>query len=475
VTLPGRSTNILDEEASTSTPSGTDALGVAALAHKGPTDKPVEVRDMTRLVNTFGPEQTYSTLHTYARAFFSHGGARLIVSRYVGATPVKATLALAASSGTSLYVDAVTAGEWGNGASGGLTAEVIAADAARILIIKYGGVEVERSAALTTQAAFVTAFANSSYVRVRVGGGTGLPVVAASASLAGGDTDLTHATDTEAAAALNRIDGDFGCMQVALVDRTSDTAHQALAAHVAAYMGRRFALQDATLGQSVGTLETAATAAAPGDARRFVQLWAPQSPLVEGSVQGTTTAVQSSAVVAGLLARIDRTYGPSQPPIGDLGVTDALSVVVEYGDADRETLNDTGVNVMKTEDRVIKLYSARTLASTVTDQQWVQSSRSREVMRLYSLLDPIQRAHFGRRVDPLGIETGGLARDLEGVLLREWQSGALDGATAEDAYSIQITVDRSDPVTATVTTDISVSTDRFAERLVLNFNHRLGA
>jgi len=475
VTLPGPVLNIVDEPSRPIDLTDTGTLHVVATAHYGSTTAPVESRSMTQLIANHGPAQTYSGLHNYARAFFAAGGSRLNVQRYVGPAAANATLALAGTSGTTLNVTAISPGEWGNGASGGLSATVTDSAGARVLVISYGGVEVERTPAFTTQADFVAWGATSKWVRVTAGAGSGVPTAVAITALASGASDIASAGSSQAIAALAKIDDSYGPGQVAIVDRTTDADHVALAAHALAF--NRFALLDATPGLAVSSLVSAA-AAVTGAGKRVAQLWAQQAA-VAGATPGSRVTVPWSAVQAGLYAKNDRTFGPQQPSAGEAGQADMVyALSTEYTiKSDRETLNDAGVNIARTVGGIIRAYSNRTLASPTLEKPWLPASSTRELMRIVALAQPILEHYVHVPIDGEGVTVASVERDLTGMLLDEWRAPrrALYGDAAADAFAVTVTATVSDPADAKITASVWVVTTRGAERVLLNLTHRLEA
>ena len=465
---PDATITVVDEPELTVDPTDTGVHHLVATAYRALSTGPRAVSSNTELARVFGPEQTYSALHKYARAFFAFGGASLVVSRAVGDAATTATRAVPGSVGTSLYVDAISPGDWGND----LSVQIIDSSGSKILAVFDGTEEVERTAAFSTQAQFRDWSQTSEYVRVRVGAGTTLPAVLAKTALTGGEDDVAAVDDDNLIAALDALTEEFGVGQVSVLGSTSTTVQQAVADHADAF--NRHGLLDATAGLSVSALVAAANAVT-GDGARSVELWAQQATIA-GSVQGSQIRVPWSAVQAGLIAKTDRQYGPSQPAAGRFALApDVLFLSTEYTSKDdRDTLSEAGVNIARTVDGVVQPYDNKTLASPSTEAQWVQASRSREVMRLKAQLLPVLKAHQFARIDGQGVETGNVIRDLEGVLLGEWQNGALFGAVAADAFGVSVTVDTdTDASSATVNADVWVRTSPYGATINLNLTHRL--
>lgn len=467
---PGPTITVVNEPALPADLTDTGALSVVATPSRALGAGPVECRNVTQVATSFGARTTATGLHDYARAFFNSGGSRLIVTRVSASDAVTATKAIPGSVGTSLYCDAISPGAWGND----LSVQIIDSSGSKIAAIFDGTTEVERTPAFDTQAAFRDwAVVNSDYVRFRVGAGTTVPAVLAKSSLSTG-SDGSAIASSDVISAITTASTPEGTGQIACVDYPSGsrtTINQKLSD--VADSSNRHALLDATVGLSISSLVS--EYAAVTGSKRNVEYWA-QQLIVPGPTQGSTSTVPASAVIAGLIAATDRQYGPSHPAAGKRAIADYVTALsTEYTDVDdRETLNDAGVNIMRTITGTIRPYSARTGADPDTDGQWVQASRSREVMRLKALLKPVLEDHEFNRIDGQGVELEGVTRDLEGVLIGEWQQGALYGATQADAFTLAVSVELDeDPATATVTADVAVTTSRFGEVYNLNLTHRL--
>jgi len=147
---------------------------------------------------------------------------------------------------------------------------------------------------------------------------------------------------------------------------------------------------------------------------------------------GSLRTVPPSGHVAGIFARVSLRVGPHSPPANEVleGVKDLAARV---GDSDHGHLNTIGLNVIRAvEGRDIRIAGARTVSS---DAGW----RYVNVRRLVTMIEETieeqtQWTCFEPGNDALRHDVD---RVLRSFLDDLWQKGFLEGATAEDAYSVQ--------------------------------------
>ena len=146
---------------------------------------------------------------------------------------------------------------------------------------------------------------------------------------------------------------------------------------------------------------------------------------------GEVRAVPPSGHIMGIYARVSLDPGVYKPPAGER-IEDARDVARLVNEAEHGTLNSLGINVIKPyEGRGILAMGARTMSS---DREW----RFVNVRRLVTMIEEsieeqLQWAVF----EP---HTQGLRRDVDravrGLLTNLWQQGMLDGADADEAFSV---------------------------------------
>ncbi|MEV6304243.1 phage tail sheath C-terminal domain-containing protein [Actinoplanes sp. NPDC051861] len=147
---------------------------------------------------------------------------------------------------------------------------------------------------------------------------------------------------------------------------------------------------------------------------------------------GELRDVPPSGHVAGVFARTDLRDGVHRAPANEI-VEGAYDVTVPVGDSEHGELNDRAVNVIRQwHARGLRVAGARTMSAR---PQW----RYVNVRRLLSAIEEAVDEQTQWAVfEP---NAAGLWRDLDRVvraLLDDlWRRGALDGATAEEAYFVR--------------------------------------
>lgn len=432
---PGISVKSRASQPSSGTPTDTGIWFVAGLAAKGPTDRAREVNNMAEFVRHYGSRQTWAILYDAVETFFAEGGSRAVVARVVGPAATQSTLALLTGASPSLAVDAIGLGP------SALSVQVIAgtANAAnRVLVIFESGVEVGRSYELTSVTEAVTWSQTSDYVRVRATGAA-LPDVLAATALGAAVDDRAAITDTHRAAILARFTKGFGPGQVSFPGATTPAMHAALVAHAAA--NSRVGILDAPDTAVLGTLTGAADSARALVTADEYDQGAAFAPwvIVPGVVRGTTRTVPPSAAVAGLIAYNDgRGVSPNAPSAGPrngrfryvLNVTQP-----DFTDPDRQTLNEKGVNLLRPLPDGPTLYGYRSLGTATS--AWRSFGASRVRMQVTALASAIASNFMFSQIDGRGLVVGEFHGALTGMLTDLWRSGALYGATPDEAFRVE--------------------------------------
>ena len=144
--------------------------------------------------------------------------------------------------------------------------------------------------------------------------------------------------------------------------------------------------------------------------------------------------VPPSGHVAGIFARVDSDRGVHKAPANELvmGITGLTQNInrIEQGQ-----YNDRGINAIRSfKDRGVRVWGARTLA-TASDPSWKYINvRRLFIMIEQSIMLGSQWAVFEPNDHTLWKK---LTRDVRSYLMRVWRSGALFGATAEEAFYVK--------------------------------------
>jgi hypothetical protein len=448
MTLPGA--RVIRRESTTPRTAPTDS-GVwmaAGLSQRGRIDRPVEVRSLDEFVRKFGIRVSYSILYDCVEAFFREGGRRCLVSRVVGPAAAKATLTLSDSGAVAtLRVDANGPGDWANGSTGGLKVAVTIPVAGSFqLSIQLNGVEVEKSPVFVDKvAAIAWADRFSNYVILVDLGGTNDPNALAATNLAGGTDDRGSITDTHWQAALDRISTDFGPGQISFPGRTTSVAHAALGIHARQY--NRVALLDAPdvttkaalISAHDGYLTQLALGADALNAQRNSAMFGPwlKAP---GIALGSLRDIPPSPVVAGLMARSDG-FGntPNVPAAGENGrCLFAVDVKASFIDADREDLNNAGVNIFRIIYGDVRLYGYRTLTDPTSDPNYINLGNARLYMHVTALANEVAERYVFDQIDGRGIKINQYGGDLTGMLAPIYEKGSLYGSTPQEAFNVDV-------------------------------------
>ena len=279
----------------------------------------------------------------------------------------------------------------------------------------------------------------------RVGGGSGLPTVAAAANLASGADDRGSITQTHVTAALALFPKELGPGQVVSPDWNTSSAHLALAAHAAAT--NRWAVGDYADVTSSATLLTAAAAVSGGanaDRLFTVGPW----ETIPGSASGSSgRSVPASAHYCGACAVVDASDGPNQAPAADFGIARyASDVKATFTAAEKDDLNSAGVNLVVREYGQVKVMGNRTQATPAADGQpqspelWASNGRYR--MSLQARAEAVGRPYVQARITKHTIDN--FQSDLVALLNSDYVNGDLYGDPLDDRPATAFNVDISD-------------------------------
>jgi uncharacterized protein len=235
-------------------------------------------------------------------------------------------------------------------------------------------------------------------------------------------------------------------------------------------MGDRFAIldgaQDPTPLKSGGALQTqrAALLSVNGFAGLYWPWIAIADPTAAPGVQATVT-VAPSGHIAGVMSRCDATVGVHLAPANQL-VRGAVALDYTLNDTEQGQLNHSNINAIRTFPGSPPLvWGARTLTNGT---QWQYVNVRRLVSYIEdSLIQGLRWAVFAPNNTALW---KGLERSITEFLTRIWEAGALFGATAKDAFYVQINEELNPPAVrdlGEVIVEIGLAVTRPAEYVVL--------
>jgi phage tail sheath protein FI len=266
--------------------------------------------------------------------------------------------------------------------------------------------------------------------------------------------------------ALGDFTAEYGPGQVSIPGQTSSTVGLGLLAH--AEDRGRTALVDLADSGTASTLVTAADALRTNG--RWGAAFAPWAT-IPGIAGGTTRTVPYSAIQAGLIARSDAVgNSPNVAVANQLGKARYATGLTQdaWTEAEREDLNDAGVNVARVIGGVVTTYGYRSLANPVTDALWVQYSGSREVAYIAARAGAVADTFVFSQLDGRGLTIAEFGGQLRAICAEEYDRGALYGETFEDAAEVDVGAGVN--TTATIAAGelhavISVRVSPFAERV----------
>jgi len=144
--------------------------------------------------------------------------------------------------------------------------------------------------------------------------------------------------------------------------------------------------------------------------------------------------VPPSGHLCGIMARVDGERGVHKAPANEL-VMGISGLSQNINKLEQGQYNDRGINVIREfKDRGIRVWGARTLA-TKSDPSWKYINvRRLFIMIEQSIMLGSQWSVFEPNDQTLWKK---LSRDVRSYLMRVWRSGALFGATAEEAFYVK--------------------------------------
>jgi phage tail sheath protein FI len=150
-----------------------------------------------------------------------------------------------------------------------------------------------------------------------------------------------------------------------------------------------------------------------------------------------------SGYVAGIYARTDFQRGVHKAPANEI-VRGALDVTRPITKADQAVINPAGVNALRFFSREgVKLYGARTLAASSSENRYVPVRRLTTLIRLsiergtgWVVFEPNDRFLWTK-----------IKRDVTSFLTILWRQGALMGATAGEAFFVKCDRETNQPET----------------------------
>jgi hypothetical protein len=430
---PGVEVNVVDAAPPRSAPVSIDTWFVIGTTENGP-DTPVLVRSFSEYTSKFGGRTGYTTSYDSMETFFRDGGSRVYFQRVFGVAPTKGFLVLKDTAVADvLRVEAKNAGSWSSGIRIAVT--IPSAGLFQIAVSNTAGV-LETSPEFTAKQDAIDWSSLSDYVNVISAGPSALdPAPIAATALSAGTDDIATATDPNWVTALNKLTIELGAGQVSAPGRTSSAIQKALLQH--AYDMNRVAILDSAYAAvpSKSTLLAQADGLRDDPNARYGALFAPWAE-VPGIVSGTIRLVPYSAVQAALMARQTNANVPAAGKNGESRY--AIGVVGGFTDPDREELNEGGVDIAREMFGGVRTYGYRTLADPAKLKGWIGLNNVRLVMEIKAKSYAIAEDFTFHQIDGEGIVFEKFAGQLTGMLVPYFDSGALYGTAADEAFFVDV-------------------------------------
>jgi phage tail sheath protein FI len=192
---------------------------------------------------------------------------------------------------------------------------------------------------------------------------------------------------------------------------------------------------------------------------------------VPGELPGSEEEVAPSGHVAGVYARVDQERGVHKAPANEVlrGVTGVSTPVSRIAQG---ALNVAGVNVIRPFGTSMTIWGARTLAKA--QPEYITSRRMLIYLR-GSIEAGLQWVVFEPNAMPLWAR---IERNVRAFLTTVWATGALFGATPQEAFYVRCNSDTNKPEDidlGRVTTEVGVALVKPAEFVVFRISQLSGA
>jgi phage tail sheath protein FI len=184
-----------------------------------------------------------------------------------------------------------------------------------------------------------------------------------------------------------------------------------------------------------------------------------------------------SGYMAGLYARTDARRGVWKAPAGtEANVGGALGLVREISDAEQDTLNPVGANVIRAFPASgIVVWGARTLATQSNPEYRYISIRRTAIFLEQSIYRGIQWAVFEPNDETLWAS---LRLNIGAFMMLQFQAGAFQGKSASDAFFVRCdskTTTQADVDAGRVNIHVGFAPLKPAEFVVLKLSQKAGA
>lgn len=442
---------------------GTAVAAFVGLAEKGPFNEPRHVTNWGQFTATFGEFLEGSYLAHAVYGYFLNGGGSCYVVRVGadGAQPVARVEVPSIESGKPAFrVNAREPGTAGNDISVDITEPSEPGEGVFKLVVKQAGKPVETFDNVTTgrgkQNVQTVVKTQSKLITIEEVGAIVQPATASSIALSGGgaavparvtpDDYVGSSADRTGFAGLEAVDEVtmlavpdlMAVYEQGIIDLEGVQAVQlAMIAHYE-LMGDRVAVLDAPPGLNAQQVKEWRVDKAGYDSKYATLYW----PWIKvfDPPSGQAKFVPPGGHMAGVWARSDDQRGVHKAPANEV-VRGAIALELQVTKGEHDELNPSGINVIRSfPGRGIRVWGARTLSS---DPAW----RYLNVRRLFnyveeSVLEGTQWVVFEPNDMALWER---VKRTVGSFLLGVWRTGALFGATPQEAFYVKCDAETNPP------------------------------
>jgi phage tail sheath protein FI len=457
---------------------GTSTAAFIGVAGKGAIAEATRITNLTTFAQQFVPEgpldPANANLVRGVRGFFENGGTTAYVTR-IGVTAARAGAQLTGGDPEHpvLKVTARRPGIRGNQ----ITVEVQRpddaddADDATFTLVVNGPAENQQEtfeglSMDPSDLAFVGSVLRDAEVEAtptHPAERTPPAATESAVALAGGADESPAENDTAWDVALAALAKEDEVSLVCAPGITEPRLQQKIIDHCESVTRDRFAILDARSGADVDVDDVLAQA---GQRSSYAAIYHPWLTIPDPDRRDETLSIPPSGHVAGVFARVDGQRGVHKAPANEQ-INGVVGLHQQIDDTDHGRLNDGGVNVLRVfpgRSRPL-IWGARTTSDN-TAWRYVNVRRLflfveesiQEGIR-WAVFEPNDRALWKR-----------LDRTITEFLTRVWSSGALFGATADEAFFVKID-DENNPASAQelgqVFIDVGLAPVRPAEFVVV--------
>ncbi|MFE9525239.1 phage tail sheath family protein [Streptomyces sp. NPDC006631] len=444
--------------AQTATTPGDSVAAFVGTSKQGGPLAPTLISSFAQYVATYGGFGDTSDLLPFAvYEFFNNGGNQAYIVRAAATDAVAASVTLADTETTpkdTLKIKAISPGLWGNNVFVDITSATsgsgrfdmyvyVGGSTAAYLTERFPDVSLDPADSRNATALINSPVTGSSFIQVEsllttAWAANHAPALVTSVQLTGG-TDGVAAVDLAAAA--QRLEGIEDNLVLNLPGVTASTVLNPIITWAEA-QGTVFLVVDGVKATNADNAHSYALSlqgmSSGGSAIRASSHAAIYGPWLifddpATAASGSARLLPPGGAVLGQYSRTDASRGVQKPPAGiDTILKGVLDVQFRFSNADQDTLNVAGINVIKSQPGAgFVIYGARTLSVGMPDR-YISVRRSLMLIKK-GILDATKFAVFEPNDQILWDQINAV---ISQYLLTLMQTGVLSGSTPDQAYFV---------------------------------------